>query len=581
VTGSDTFQQMYERALSHEEHPLDSLASHIPVLSEWAPFSWISAFDPDPDSLYGNWMRDRHVFLAYNATADVVGPTYSVNTPGVFSRRRMLHVTLDHDPAKRAERIRQQGHSEQGWFHDYPKWFEEQTAKAQHDRDPHPSTDDGEEHHRHDARVINDVTQPVLFATKVGSHATTPTKNHINDPNTLPSIAVVHLVSTRDCVIRPGEKNARNPLCLSEIPAQLICFLEYFVHWIFVDTFTTLKFCGFEHQCSRLGFAIIKRPPFSLSFLVPVKHVSLFISWPWIQNGFVWFAVAGSIVLPILRELCDVVIANVPPLKAPAKLLKSIIPTILTFQDSVCLTIFFYGAVLLILLIWIFWIFYPLVTWTFRTLISLASLVMGLMAVEAQRYAAIQQSSWYQMQQITFNGNPSAYLREDPFVVSSPIGSSRIFSSSEGLPPMHMLTKPFVATPVQIQRRISAHIGAPVGSLALDETRLTDDIDTAPAPVSVHDELTPEQRYATMRLFSGLRKSKSFWGEADPSITVRVANEFEGGLKPFQLSFHASGIWLSRYIAETEHKTQKYWTRRPAVAHVSNGMLGRIAARVW
>jgi len=548
VTGFRTSSELFAHVTSHHEHPADSMLSYVPVLSELPVFRWMRDFDERYDQFYGNWMRQRSVFM-FNQTA---GHEYIQNTAA--SRRHLLQYS--------------------------------------------PS-------------AVGSASAPILFVTPEKS-TVQDTKNHVKDPNTAPSLPVFKLLSTTDCLRKPGVNQPLNPLCLPEIPQQLICFVENVIYKFSSEKIANLQFCDYEPQCANIGFCIIQRPAFSFNLLIIVDNLEYWINWCWIQNGLVYTSLIVTLVFPAWKTFLKIIGSQFPAIAGLTDLIYELTPNSpLKFNDIVCFMIFAYAPVICaVLLFAIYVILYPLYLFLWRCIETLESLYSACVAIMASQWAATEEAEWYQKQELSFILNARKVLRRDPFFVR-PKRRGPIVDPDDETPSVDELVKPLVYSRVQNNgaripisaSMISSHVqmlqaerraqtqGGPLmvgGSLPGFEdgdrdvemaAELTPDYQGDPNDAldqfvsPEQDAITPEIRQSMISLVRSLQEARNFFGEPDPTVTMDEALAFEQRFKPLILSLHYSNHWVSRYINEHLHTLHKYTHRKPVETQHWDGML--------
>ena len=519
LTGFDSASQLAEHAMSHHEYPYDSLLSYVPVLSEVIPGMrfLVDWHDQDhADQFYGNWVRQRLVFYNNNAT------------DAVYRSRRQLHVTLE----------------------------------TRQELELHA---DGRRLLQYEPSSYQSFSAPVQFVTPLASDK----QKNVKDRNTAPSLPVFKMLARTDCVRRPGSSKPLNPLCLPEIPAQLVCAITHVVSKLFNDKLGQIKTCDYEPRCADIGFCIPPRPPVNQDIFLVANNIQYFINSCWLKNGVVWLAVGAGFVFPLAKTLLQIAGSQLLVIKPLTDWLYQLTPDVLVFNDLFCLFLYWYALFLLIFLLVLARILiYPILLWFWRTFTSLEAMYSAIRSIEMSRLARIEASEWYQLQERQFYIEPYRALRNDPWLVK-PRPVQAYIDPAADLPSLGELQQPFAgATPL-----VSARIASDIESGALHEaTQITTSqlaeyarSDEDDGPVGAGPEaVTPAVRQSMLLYTNALCGAREYFGEPDPTVTLEDARRFEQRFGPLIQSLHFSNRWLSQYLGEYFHQRTASWTRRPA-----------------
>lgn len=522
LTGHSSSHDFIEHLMTRQEHPVDSLHSYVPVLSEWPPFKWMVEHNDNPETFYGNWMRDRIQFLNVNSTEDPLHSSVvrtATNGVGLSQRRRLMHVTLD----TRAEIEAREASTGRKLFQ-----FSGESAGRQ------------------------SVSGPMRF---VVADRVELLSDRILDPKTaVPSLPVFRLSGQTDCVNRPGSRQPRNPLCLPEIPQQVWCFVNSFYPYVYNVILANLNFCTYEPQCKDLGFQIIKRPQFSVDLIILVNNIDLFISVDWYINSIVWFTTLLSPILPGLKAILEVISTQAPFLFLVFDPLARLIPTTVVLNDFVCELIFIYAPVLsAVTLIILRMTLIPILQLIFRSIMSLQALITALIGINASLLARIETNEWWQVQ--NGNGRPAtnpATLRQNNQYMVTPDGKRTVRDPAERLPSANELNNPFSAS-----GRRNTIIGAELGGVDAGPT--TDTYDPHANP----DHVSTDAKRAMVLYGRCIERGLEYFGEPGEDDTLQEAALFERRMLPFMHTAHYTYNWFKRWRGEREHQRKTSKERRP------------------
>ena len=553
ITGHESMHSLLEHTMSHHENPADSLASYIPNFSDWPLISMLADADPNKESYFGNYMRERIVFYhdddhddrGDNVLRDLETPAKEHLRSGK-QRMRLQHVTID--TAKELE-----DELRNGAFVPYSH----ATRKLLQ--------------FRGEGLTVSQLTGPMHFV----SAAAVDTKSaRLKDGNKVPSIPTFKLATVSDCVHRPGAKRPRSPLCLPEIPLQVGCVVGKLANKLFFDVILELNYCTYEPRCGQIGFIIIERPAFRLDLFVIVDHLDLYISWDWLWNGLFWFIMLLAPIAPITKATLRAIgRTGVPFLYLLTEPVAALIPTTIVLNDYICLGIFAYGPVFIIMLIAVGKVVVlPMFLWALRTWVSTEAMISGFLAIEAARLQAIQNTTWWQLQ----NGVLSADQVLDRRASIPQPPRQGIDDTMDNLPTINELLHPYTGpgsqnvldTNTYQTRRVTARIGAPL--LQDPEAAYTD------LPTTANDEdldqISPDALQAIHLYARTLPQIVAHFPEEELMANdTEDAEDFEWTFKELMVTPHLTSIWLNQWVGQYLHERQASRDRRPPAMPYYNG----------
>lgn len=580
-TGHSTFGAAAERVLSVHADPMDSVLAWTPVLSEVWPFRAILDLHPPEEQAryYGRYVTKRQFFVA------------EVVDEHTGERRKLLHITLnerndtmqstlneDEQPQQHRTK-RQQGLGAGGTSFKSGQGNEDM-QQVSSDRD----FTGGLLLYGliNVAAPVGVFTGPVAIG--VGYFAVGRTLE--------PALPILRILYKHNCFDDP-----KHPFCLPELPTQLMCLFQYFMRQI--PRNLPVKLCGFEEECSDIGFCIHKRP--TVQPVVSItKSRAFFISLCWIQNIFVWFGIASGAIFPVLRFSFFIAETAVPffgPLIFGN--IRRLIPEPVSQQDSVCLVIYVYAPMLAFFLLWLFRFAWALVLWGFGALQRLLDLLTAIRAMELARLDSLRQEPWVDEMNLKMDKNARHSLYHDavfkPLYPVHPADSQRFYNPYEageyhrlmanrppgsgfpqlsytdydttGLPRDQALEATVrsnmysqVPLPVPVERRIGADIEQ-------QRSNAEEDLLRGRAPI------TERGRMALHLFIQSLeRGAKLFGAPSRTPTTVHHVFAHEARWHPIIHSAHCSATWLSAYLAEMAHQRAQYARRRPPLMSYVRGL---------
>jgi len=524
MTGHKTLHQTFEYLTTQREDPVESLATFVPVFSEWFPFTYFLDSEYHSDE-YRNGFVGHHV-------------------------RKQVRM---HRRALRQRSLLDEGN-------------EEEAAEIEEPDEPLYYMGDVLAHHERRGQ----------FAP-AGSPTTGAPISEGPPSQNQPTLPVLQLLYKQDCNIKPF-----NPLCLPYIPSQIGCLVKMLLH-LFPNK-PPVQFCHYEEQCASVGFCIIKRPLITPDLLQIFANTNLWISLCWIRNGFVWIGVVLSFILPIVRDTFKVLSALIPFLSFFFDAFVAIIPELVSFQETVCLIPFFYGLTLDILLLWLFYFFVvPLLRFVRRSFTTLEAMFGAIRSIEMTMLAYKQNSGYAEMYKQFYETQPKNVLVHDPWtgrpaLVEPPRDTS--LGDSENAMVTHAQQAHMLSSSSSYASTAPAYepgAGASIPSLFDTELRVRNAGNFSQVPLmsqigtdrqaeegGASDEpLTPQQQHAIREYALAVERSLIHFGEPVGIVTSAHVHEFESRFGPLIHSGHWSYEWLRRYIGEHHHQLDVIATRAP------------------
>ncbi len=565
VTGFDSGSRLLEHMMTRHEHPVDSVMSYVPILSEHWPFRHIFALYEGADRRHyesrflGHWIRKRVVVMG--SVADINQNQKQQTASDVIAdalngQRRLMHVTVEtHEELERHEAGRQ--------LLDFA-----QTG-------------------------IDALVSPMLFVSD-NSIPVKKTNNHIKDPNSVMTLPLFKFLM-RDCVARIGPNApALNPLCLPLIPAQLLCLVENIEYKIFNKFYERIQWCDYESQCADVGFCMPPRPTGDIfEILIIVNNIEYLVNWCWIRNGFVYASLVFRIVFPLLPYLLAIAVSQVPLLRPFLKWLEDLSANQIQFADLLCLLIYAYAPLLVVFLGFLAYIIIvPLFRFLWRFFTSLLAFFSAMMALEASRLATIESAGWYQLQERDFLLDPTKILRRDPFLVQVP-RQNNVDDPGDELPSADEVIRPAMMnlrnlqTRIEHERTLIEHerrlvqgeqnqnpnqisVVGPITTVTTEDAaaRISE---TEIAAIVAEAPVSKQARECMFLFVRSVNSARSQYGEPDESVTLERAHEFESAFGPLVQTLHYTRTWLNEYINETRHQAEKHAVRKPIVTHYWTG----------
>jgi len=514
ITGHDSPHDLMEHVLTREDHPIDSLHSYIPVMHDLPIIRWLSAYDPEPETLHQNWMNEREVYYAENTEDD------PLHVLALNKRNLMQYVTTD---------TRAEIHARA-----------ERRAREQEDART-------EEAHEMGRRLMS-LAESVAPTGLVTETAVNTDTGRIADPNTEPGLPTFKLVSTGDCIRTPGVRRKRSKLCLPEIPQQLGCFLRELVEDVYGGLYE-LRYCNYEFKCAEMGFCLQQRPNDAFEVLIFATNLDLFVNLCWLKNSLVWIMSVLFLLFPIVDALLEVANTYVPLLFLITDPIINATPKIASLNQYVyCLPVFSYSVVLLAVLLFLTFVFvWPLISWFIRTITRLWTLVEAFQTILASQAAAAAADPI----SVAFNADADTVRRQMDSGRFIKPKKRRAFKTPGDtmLPPGINVNsrQPMYA-------RIAGPMSAAVPGVAMDVEPLSAQYDDNPTADS---EMTHDDQEAIALLVECNIIAYELCGEPDPDAMLEDLVLYERRWGPLLQTMHMSWTWARRYIKVGEKKQKK------------------------
>lgn len=384
ATGETSIGAGVESVLRRHPHPMDSVMSTMPVLSEFVPFKWIlNMHHPDDqEAFYGVWASKRQFFLL-NTTDEVTGESEMVMHVTLARREDSLTTAAIREHRKSVT----ENNRKRQFF--APGMMIPNTQPAPEEDVPPPPMYYVNPY----SDVTIDIPPPpdlVLFPVGVGSVGAL-LGLYAAGRLIEPALPILRMLYTRDCVSWP-----RHPWCLPEIPAQVICMATTLVNFIPRDL--PVRLCKYEKECSAVKFCIPDRPPFlqAGSFVRSLRYQ---FNLCWVQNMFVYvFVLIGFVFTPVRIGL-DLASKIVPVVGFIFKMVHGWIPEPISLQQGVCLVVFSYAGWSLAWIIAGFLIILPLLQWAFTTAQGFLIMIEYVRGLEQEYYLNAMYTPGFELRQ--------------------------------------------------------------------------------------------------------------------------------------------------------------------------------------
>lgn len=551
-TGHETFHSAAETWLSHHDDPMDSLATYAPVLSEMGLFRVILELHPyeTQQMYYGRWAGKRQFFYA------------EVDDPYTGTRRKVVHITLNERNATAPPALGTRQ------LHQIVLGDDTMTIKEQ---------------------PVQTTFLPLIFLNPFSGPGSilygTLATGYIAGKLLEPALPVLHMLSKLNCY----SSVPRHPWCIPEMPSQINCLLEQAIRIIPHTLPVTL--CHYEEQCADIGFCIAPRP--DLATVQPLNIVAnrrFLISWCWVKNFFVWFLIAGSLVLPVLKLSFQIISVIVPLFGALIfEPLRRLLPNGITLQQSVCLFIYFYAPVTGLVIIFYLRFLWPLMIWLWNVIQGFFAMIDAIRGIEIARLAAISQEPWFEYMQAREDAAAQHTLHRDAvfgplFPVHTgggpgvtpydPHASERLYGHYASRPAAAGYPLPPLVNPSEegldpekareSMLRGSLYSVAPLPSISAE---IAAPLLTAPV-VDVAGMHISRQAVAALTVMkNSLEYSVKLFGVPHPKTTMQHVHDHEVRWHPAIHTGHYSWTWISRAIAKAKHEREKQHRRPPTMSY--------------
>lgn len=527
LTGHNTLHETLEYLTTQRKNPVESVATFVPVLSEWQPFAW---------------MLSQH--------------------PEEYQRRFLGHHTR-HLLDKKMQNQR----------HLMAEGGDDATTAAD------PIERHGRIHYLGDAMRHND--RRGIYDPEGNARADDVIAN-AEEIEEQPAMPFLQLLYRARCYV--GEPH--NPLCIPEFAPQLPC-LAKLLFSAFPDK-PPVDLCVYEEECADLGFCIIERPPVTPELIAIFSNPDLWISWCWIRNGILWVLVVVAIIAPVVKLTFRVLSALLPFLSWLFDFFVALIPETVSLQDLVCLVPFFYGSILIVVLAKLFQAtVLPLLRFLYRSWISLEAIFGAMRAAESSMLAYKQNSGYATIYRAFYASKPNAVLPFDPWTGQPNIAEPkrrefaedpednmraqaqrlRVYPSSNYFPYIPLTGGYEPGGDVEAAnwqrgelqgRNLSTWAQQPLMAEISPEERAER---AKPEP----DALDADQKQAVSLYAAGLKRGLAQFGEPARVVTSADVHNFEARWRPFLHSAHWTSAWLHRYINEHHYQREKKAQRAPPV----------------